>query len=314
MKKKQRITGEEFCQKIMNDPLWCRKIKEPIIVTTPVELSNAEILSLSPLLTFEGVNEYGCCASFEETAIDVATGTFHGSVSFSFSEIEKIEKLHILNPSKKGEAAFFNNCQNLKEATGIYTGKVEFENCYKLEKINNLSITQGDKHNRAASFFGCITLKVAEGTFYGSVDFSKTGVEKIGELFIERADNMGGAAGFSHCQRLKKISGKFPGGVDLSYSSIEEIENLIISTDGEKEKAWLLDIRGTKNLKCIQKDLDPRNPRNDLGRGGMERGKNGGENNKPEKILHDKESLEKLEKIEKLKKKIEEKIAGDIIL
>ena len=50
----KQITGGEFIELIKKDPSWCKDLKEPLEITSPVALSISDITHLSPFITFTG--------------------------------------------------------------------------------------------------------------------------------------------------------------------------------------------------------------------------------------------------------------------
>ena len=91
----KQITGEEFVENIKKDPSWCLSVKEPIEITTYVQIVAGQITHLSPLLTFSG-NKHGLAADFGNCeGLKVATGNFKGSVYFQYSGITTIKDLNI---------------------------------------------------------------------------------------------------------------------------------------------------------------------------------------------------------------------------
>jgi len=92
------MTGLQFEKAIKKDPSWCLSIKEPIKITTYVELINSDITHLSPLITFLGESNYDWAADFCECKnLKIATGTFDRFVSFRGAGIEKIENFKLLD-------------------------------------------------------------------------------------------------------------------------------------------------------------------------------------------------------------------------
>jgi len=125
----KQMTGEEFVMLIRANPSWCKNLKEPLEITSYVELSYSNITHLSPLITFSGTDSQGKTISLLSCRnLKVATGTFHGYASFSHSGIEKIENLTVTITNQDAGSAGFFNCTNLKIATGTYNGFVDFGN------------------------------------------------------------------------------------------------------------------------------------------------------------------------------------------
>ena len=106
----KQITGEEFKRLIKKDPSWCKNLKEPLEITSYVNMEGNPITHLSPLITFSGENYSGWAADFYGCKnLKVATGTFLGGVWFLSAGIEKIKKLNIVR-STNLEAANFIGC------------------------------------------------------------------------------------------------------------------------------------------------------------------------------------------------------------
>ena len=149
------MTGLEFMLKIDEDPSWCLSIKEPLEITTYVQLIKEAITHLSPFLTFSGKNEMGWAADFERCKnLKVATGTFHGFVYFGSSGIKEIKNLNITGIDSEGDSANFYSCKNLKVATGTFKGAVNFESS-KIEEIKELIIQNKNIKKEKASFIFC---------------------------------------------------------------------------------------------------------------------------------------------------------------
>lgn len=82
-----------------------------------------------------------------------------------------------------GECASFRHCKDLKTATGMFMGMVDFTSS-GIEAIDpeGLQIKRPNNKNLAAKFFQCESLETATGTFPGGVIFSKSGVKIIKDL------------------------------------------------------------------------------------------------------------------------------------
>jgi len=108
----KQITGEEFIENIKKDPSWCLGIKEPLEITTCINLTCSEITHLSPLITFSGKEEaYGWSATFYNCKnLKVATGTFYKGVDFRNSGVTIITNLTIENATQQREKADFEGC------------------------------------------------------------------------------------------------------------------------------------------------------------------------------------------------------------
>jgi len=146
------------------------------------------------------------------------------------------------------EVASFQNCPNLKTATGTFHQGVSFSSS-SIEKIEDLHITQPDETGLAASFWNCKNLKIATGKFAGCVYFSRSGIERIQNLEVTQPNNNGWATSFRDCKNLKRVTGEYPGKVNFKDSP-----NIT------KAPAWILDPKKAINLpdkvlKRIQKLL-----------------------------------------------------------
>ena len=155
-------------------------------------------------------NSIDTAASFDFCAnLQVAEGTFHGSVDFNASGVVKIGNLTITKPDNNGYAASFHGCLNLDVAEGAYPGFVEFGRA-GIKRISNLTITDPDSVGNAAGFADCRKLEVAEGIFPGSVDFSNSGLKMIGSLDITAPNEDLQKANFTGCLDLR-LPAKFLG-------------------------------------------------------------------------------------------------------
>ena len=135
-----KITGREFENCINIDPSCCKDLKEPLEITTYVDLADSKITHLSPLVNFSGRDMFKNTASFRNCKnLKVATGTFSGSVDFSNSGIEKIENL--ITDTKA--TASFSNCP-IKYIPKKYRDKVFFfdkktrENSILVDEIHKI--------------------------------------------------------------------------------------------------------------------------------------------------------------------------------
>jgi hypothetical protein len=179
-----KITAEEFKAFINQDPSWCKTLTEPTEITTYCNMMGSNITHLSPLLTFSGRDEYGVVASFSHCEnLRIATGTYHGFVSFFSSGVEEIRDLVISAPDTNGYAASFYTCKNLRVASGTYPGFVDFSQS-GVEEIKDLVVSTPDVDGDAASFYGCKNLRVVTGNYSGRVDFSYSGVSEFKDLVV----------------------------------------------------------------------------------------------------------------------------------
>jgi hypothetical protein len=148
----RKITAEEFHTMIDENPSIFKNWKEPLEITEFVDCDESPITHLSKHLTFSGKNKRGWCASFEKCkSLYIATGTFKGGVSFTFSRIEKIENLKVTEVTVEKTAATFDLCEGLEIATGWYAGFVGFSGC-NIREINNLHIEKPNTEKIYADF------------------------------------------------------------------------------------------------------------------------------------------------------------------
>ena len=153
----KQMTGKEFKDLIKKDPSWCKNLKEPLEITTYVDLKRSKITHLSPLLTFSGVDIQGYAADFAYCKnLEIATGTFHGFVQFSWSHIKEIKEIKVTKSEGMFRyAASFYGCKKLKVATGTYKGFVNFSES-KITTIRNLEINvEGSNKKEKARFHNC---------------------------------------------------------------------------------------------------------------------------------------------------------------
>jgi hypothetical protein len=129
-------------------------------------LQNEQHYPFISYLTFSGKNEAGDVAYFTRCPnLKTATGTFHGFVSFSWSDVKKIENLTITktdNKKGKGNAASFLHCTNLQIATGTYPGFVSFHKS-GIHSIQNLHVQNPSNEGSYADCYNCPNLKTLEG-------------------------------------------------------------------------------------------------------------------------------------------------------
>ena len=139
----KKMTGEEFKKLIERNASWCKNLKEPIEVTTYVELGGSKITHLSPLLTFSGKDEIGWSASFFYCKnLKVATGTFKGFVNFTKSEIETIKDLTIREADVTSEKAYFYDCPITYVPKKYRTKKFKFNDSVKENSIRKDAINK----------------------------------------------------------------------------------------------------------------------------------------------------------------------------
>jgi hypothetical protein len=107
------------------------------------------------------------------------------------------------NPS--GNAAVFDQCPNLKVATGTFHGAAFFTES-GVETIDQLHVTEINDNKLCASFYKCKNLQVATGNYAGFVSFWKTGIHSIQNLHIQ-SDRIGHYAELSDCPNLHSLEG-----------------------------------------------------------------------------------------------------------
>jgi len=119
------------------------------------------------------------------TNLKVATGTYPGCVSFSYSGIEEIKDLFISpdiqKPGEDGNAAFFSNCERLRVATGTYPGYVEFAGSGVTE-IRDLHIIHPNGEGEATDLSGCDIQKISNFTYKGKIFAEPETKAKIQQL------------------------------------------------------------------------------------------------------------------------------------
>jgi hypothetical protein len=157
-----KITAKEFYGMISENPSVFEHWETPLEITEHVDCRDSPITHLSPHLTFSGRSENGHAANFLRCPIKIATGTFHGFVSFIKTKVEKIEKLKITGTDGFNCAVSFAYCANLKIATGTYPGRVSFANS-GIQKIENLEIKKEGDGDYFAYFQNCKKLQTLEG-------------------------------------------------------------------------------------------------------------------------------------------------------
>jgi hypothetical protein len=158
----KKITADEFLAMIEANPSIFENWNTPLEITEYVECRKSPITHLSKHLIFTK-NIDGTAAYFNLCPnLKIATGTFHGYVSFGNAGIEKIEAFTVTQPNKIGEAATFAYCLNLKIATGNYPGFVNFGES-GVHSIKNLHIQKPDKNGDYVAFYNCHNLHTLEG-------------------------------------------------------------------------------------------------------------------------------------------------------
>jgi hypothetical protein len=132
-----------------------------------------------------------------------------GYVDCENSEITHLSKyLTFSGRNEWGKCACFDQCKNLKIATGTFHGFVNFA-LSGIEKIENLHIETPDEHGDAASFGKCHHLQIATGTYPGYVNFSGSGINCIHNLQIHNPNENGEFANLSECKNLHNLEGWF---------------------------------------------------------------------------------------------------------
>jgi hypothetical protein len=158
----KKITAAEFYRMIAKNPSVFKNWDTPLAIKGYVKCKKSEITHLSKHLTFLGKNIDGSSADFTLCKkLKAATGTFHGCVWFTDSDIEKIENLTVTNSDNKGGSASFHGCKNLKIATGNYAGFVSFSES-GIHSIQNLQIKIPRIDNTYAAFKNCPNLSTLE--------------------------------------------------------------------------------------------------------------------------------------------------------
>jgi hypothetical protein len=156
-----KITAKEFLEMVAENPSVFEHWETPLEIIGYVNCKHSPITHLSQYLTFSEPQN-GNSASFEDCEnLKIATGTFHGWISFNRSGIEKIEKLHVIKDNKGASASFYQ-CKSLQIATGNYAGFVDFLES-GIHSIQNLHIENPDEDGHYASFENCPNLKNLEG-------------------------------------------------------------------------------------------------------------------------------------------------------
>jgi hypothetical protein len=135
-----------------------------------------------------------------------------------------------------GWSAWFENCKQLKTATGVFKNPPCFYTCH-IEKIENLVIQNATKNGLAASFYGCYALKIATGNYPGFVDFKRSGIERIENLHIENPYSDGEYADLRHCKNLHSLAGwNISKPLTIEWEKLEAEKNRI-----EKQKEAIKD-------------------------------------------------------------------------
>jgi hypothetical protein len=140
-----KITAAQFKKMILENPSVFEHWETPLEITEFVDCTDSPITHLSPLLTFAGRDNKGNSASFAKCLnLQIATGTFHGYVEFSHSNIEKIENLTVTETNGNRDSAGFWCCKKLETATGTFKGCASFSGS-NIHSIQNLHIENPDK-------------------------------------------------------------------------------------------------------------------------------------------------------------------------
>jgi hypothetical protein len=157
-----------------------------------------------------------------------------GFVICNDSPITHLSKYLIFSGKESnGNTASFNNCDNLKIATGTFENRISFSNS-RIEKIEDLKIIEMDEEGWAADFSGCNHLKIAEGKYPGFVNFHGSGIHSIQNLHIENPSNKKNYANFIACRNLQTLQGW-----DLSKQIVIEAQKLA----AEKERRAILNFQ-----------------------------------------------------------------------
>jgi hypothetical protein len=159
----KRITAEEFHKLIDGNPSVFEYWNTPLEITEYVTCQNSPITHLSPHLIFSGIDRSGWAANFYLCKhLQIATGSFHGYVTFGKSAVQKIENLNIISTRQEtNSATSFYHCENLQIATGTYPGHVDFSGS-GIHFIQNLHIEKPNKVGFYSSFNLCHNLRTLQ--------------------------------------------------------------------------------------------------------------------------------------------------------
>jgi hypothetical protein len=161
----KQITAKEFYAMIEKDPAVFEHWETPLEITEPIHCYKSPITHLSPHLTFSGISigPGKVCASFLDCQnLTNASGTFHGYVDFSRSNIVTIKELTVTKIEKEQWSANFNGCKALETATGTFQNFVDFSET-GIQRIQNLHIQLPWKDGKYASFSECPNLNNLNG-------------------------------------------------------------------------------------------------------------------------------------------------------
>jgi hypothetical protein len=157
-----QITAGEFIEMFAKNASVFEHWDTPLEIIGYVYCDNSRITHLSKHLTFLG-NEKGEAASFSRCSdLKIATGTFHGFVSFAASGIEKIKNLKVTQTNLDNCSASFYACKSLQIATGNYDGFVSFWQS-GVHTIKDLHIENSRINGDYTDFYECPNLHSLEG-------------------------------------------------------------------------------------------------------------------------------------------------------
>jgi hypothetical protein len=120
------------------------------------------------------------------------------------SPITYLSKHLTFSGKSAGVTADFSDCENLKNATGTFHGKIFFANS-GIEKIEDLVVIQENNDTFSASFLNCENLQIATGNYTNNPVFDGSGIQTIKDLHIKNPDRNGYYASFPHCSNLKNL-------------------------------------------------------------------------------------------------------------
>lgn len=271
------LTGDELRDLILKDPDWIAKhatTEHPVVVTTYAYLHESGIRSLSPFITFRGVDwegndyQYSCADLGRNPDLKVAQGTFHGRVWFTGSGVREIdsENLKIFRVHPDQAATDFSECHKLHTARGTYPAGVDFGES-AVEEIDTDPVTgliiTGTDRGTAACFNNCKDLRVLRGSFPGQVSVDLSGVETLAydandpknpdkNLIFTRAGHDNVCLTASCCEELKRVKIRTPGRIILDESGVEHID---VFQPTRLATNALLDLTRCRQLKRISVEV-----------------------------------------------------------
>jgi hypothetical protein len=178
----KQIKAQRFFEMISANPNIFKDWETPLEITEYVDCKLLKITHLSKYLIFSGKDNKDIVADFSFCPhLKIATGTFHGCVSFSNTKIEKIENLTVTKPDENGVSANFYGYQELRIATGKYPSFANFSDS-GVQSIENLHIENPDIDGDFAAFYKCPKLLTLQGW-----DLSKKIIIEPEKLAAEKA-------------------------------------------------------------------------------------------------------------------------------